>query len=154
MVIRWHLWCVFLSFLAIAGTAPGQPKGPQPWWPAQPTPLPFVHPLFSDDMVLQREIQAPIWGWSAPGDTIAVAVDGKGSGTNETRDTYVGFFENRFGEQRVFVYDLKTKVGELRGGDIGWANVVPVRDGKADVVLGKAEGAWLLACWLAATGIG
>ena len=74
--------------------------------------------------------------------------------TNETHDKYIGFFENRFGQQWIFVYDLKQKVGELRGGDIGWATVIPVRDGKADVMLGKAEVAWLLACWIAATGIG
>jgi len=74
--------------------------------------------------------------------------------TNEASNKYHGYFQNRFGEQWVFVFDHETKVGELRGGDIGWATVVPIRDGKVDVVLGKAEGAWLLACWLAATGIG
>jgi len=49
-------------------------------WPTQPVPLPLVHTLFSSDMVLQRDTAAPIWGWSAPGDTICVAVDGKRSG--------------------------------------------------------------------------
>ena len=67
---------------------------------------------------------------------------------------YYGYFQNRFGEQWVFTYDLTEKTGELRGGDIGWDTVVPVRDGKVDVMLGKAEGAWLLACWIAATGTG
>jgi hypothetical protein len=46
-----------------------------------------------------------------------------------------GYFQNRFGEQWIFVYDPETKVGELRGGDIGWATVVPIRDGKVDVML-------------------
>ena len=82
MTIRWHLCFMLTASLGVAGTALGQPKGPQPWWPAQPTPLPFVHPLFTADMVLQREILAPIWGWSAPGDTVTVAVDGKSSGKN------------------------------------------------------------------------
>ena len=75
--------------------------------------------------------------------------------TNKANDKfYYGYFENRFGEQWVFVYDLKEKVGELRGGDLGWDSVVPVRDGIADVMLGKAELAWLFACWKAATGTG
>ena len=66
---------------------------------------------------------------------------------------YRGYFENRFGEQWVFLYDLTRKVGELRGGDIGWDKVLEIREGKADVMLGTAETAWLMACWTAATGI-
>ena len=54
----------------------------------------------------------------------------------------------------MFIYDPETKAGELRGGDIGWETAVPVRDGVADVMLGKAELAWLFACWTAATGSG
>ena len=49
-------------------------------WPTQPTPLPLVHPLFANGMVLQRDVADPIWGWSTPGDTIAVTVDGKPAG--------------------------------------------------------------------------
>ena len=67
---------------------------------------------------------------------------------------YHGYFENRFGEQWVFTYDSARKVGELRGGDIGWDTVIEVREGKADVMLGKAEAAWILACWIATTGVG
>lgn len=55
----------------------GPPIKPEDWWPTQPRALPFVHTLFSDDMMLQREIAAPIWGWSTPGDKIAVSWDGK-----------------------------------------------------------------------------
>ena len=61
------LFVCVLAVVSSPGTAPGQPKGPQPWWPVQPTPLPFVHPLFTDDMVLQRDVPAPVWGWSTPG---------------------------------------------------------------------------------------
>lgn len=74
---------LFSSFVVLLlGTveAHAQPKGPQPWWPVQPRPLPFVHSLFTDDMVLQRNIPAPIWGWSAPGDTVTISVDGKTTG--------------------------------------------------------------------------
>lgn len=59
----------------------GPPIKPEDWWPTQPRALPLVHPLFSDDMVLQREIAAPIWGWSTPGDKITVSWDGKDVGT-------------------------------------------------------------------------
>ena len=75
--------------------------------------------------------------------------------TNKANEKfYFGYFQNRFGEQWVFTFDLEKKVGELRGGDIGWETAVPVRDGIADVMLGKAELAWLFACWAAATGAG
>ena len=50
------LTTALLCWLAISASASVHPKGPQPWWPAQPRPLPFVHPLFTDDMVLQRDI--------------------------------------------------------------------------------------------------
>ena len=50
-------------------------------WPTQPAPLPLVHAARSaNDMVLQRDVADPIWGWSTPGDKITVAVDGKPSG--------------------------------------------------------------------------
>lgn len=71
--------------------------------------------------------------------------------TNASGKKYHGYFENRHGEQWVFVYDRDTKTGELRGGDIGWDTVVLVKDGHVDVTLGKAEATWLQACWAAAT---
>jgi sialate O-acetylesterase len=40
-------------------------------------PKPFVHPLFTDNMVLQRDIACPVWGWAAPGETVKVTVAGK-----------------------------------------------------------------------------
>ena len=73
--------------------------------------------------------------------------------TNKAGDKYYGYFQNQFTEQWVFVYDPQRKIGELRGGDIGWDTVILVKDGQADVQLGKAETAWLQACWNAATGI-
>jgi len=74
--------------------------------------------------------------------------------TTQANQRYYGYFQNRFGEQWVFVYDHESKLGELRGGDIGWQTVVTVREGQADIVLGKAEAAWLQACWKAATDSG
>ncbi len=71
--------------------------------------------------------------------------------TNESGNRYYGYFQNRFGEQWVFVYDYEKKIGELRGGDIGWDTVVLVKDGQVDLIQGEAETAWLQACWQAAT---
>jgi sialate O-acetylesterase len=36
--------------------------------------LPFVHPLFSSHMVLQRDATDPVWGWAGPGVTVTVVV--------------------------------------------------------------------------------
>jgi sialate O-acetylesterase len=60
---------------------------------AQPTPgqaapaaaassLPFVSPIFGDNMVLQRGKADTIWGWSDPGDQVRVQIgDKKATGT-------------------------------------------------------------------------
>src|SRR5271157_566412 len=40
-------------------------------------PLPFVSPIFGDNMVLQRDKENPIWGWSEPGDKIQVEIADK-----------------------------------------------------------------------------
>src|SRR4051812_48094546 len=71
---------LFLITLLCAVEAIAQQTGPQPWWPRQPRELPLVHPLFADNMVLQRDLAAPVWGWSAPGDRVVVRVDGAASG--------------------------------------------------------------------------
>ena len=38
--------------------------------------LPFVSPMFGDDMVLQRGKPNTIWGWSKPGDAVQVEIAG------------------------------------------------------------------------------
>jgi len=38
---------------------------------------PFLHPLFCDNMVLQRGASDPVWGWTSPGQTVTVSIDGK-----------------------------------------------------------------------------
>ena len=40
---------------------------------------PFLNPLFSDDMVLQRGQSDPVWGWTTPGATVRVSIAGKGA---------------------------------------------------------------------------
>jgi sialate O-acetylesterase len=37
---------------------------------------PFLSPLFSDNMVLQRDVPAPIWGWTTPGAEVRVTLGG------------------------------------------------------------------------------
>src|SRR5690242_9741185 len=41
------------------------------------TDLPFVHPLFSDHMVLQRGAKVPVWGWATPGTKMTVTFAGQ-----------------------------------------------------------------------------
>ena len=58
----------FLSSEAVAQQAPAPSK-----------PLPFVSPIFGDNMVLQRGKTNTIWGWSDPGDKVSVEIAGKGA---------------------------------------------------------------------------
>jgi sialate O-acetylesterase len=61
--MRVLLFCVLLA-LAIAAVA--TPGG-----------RPFLHGLFASDMVLQRDVPCPIWGWTTPGAPVTVTVNGK-----------------------------------------------------------------------------
>lgn len=38
---------------------------------------PYLHPLFTDHMVLQRGIETPVWGWTQPGAVVTVSLQGK-----------------------------------------------------------------------------
>ncbi len=38
---------------------------------------PFLHPLFSDGAVLQRDVKVPVWGWAEPGEKITVEFAGQ-----------------------------------------------------------------------------
>lgn len=48
--------------------------------PAKPAEVakPFVHPLFSDHMVIQRNKRVPVWGWTNPGQQLVVQMNGPG----------------------------------------------------------------------------
>jgi sialate O-acetylesterase len=39
--------------------------------------MPFISPMFSDHMVMQRDHQDPVWGWAAPGTKVTVTFAGK-----------------------------------------------------------------------------
>ena len=53
---------------------PAPPGGPDEPIPADPGPQPFLHPLFTDHVVLQRDALTPVWGWSTAGDKITVKI--------------------------------------------------------------------------------
>lgn len=53
--------CLFLGWCASAAGAQTNPE------------LPFLHPLFSDHMVLQRGTRVPVWGWAESGTKVTVA---------------------------------------------------------------------------------
>lgn len=38
---------------------------------------PFVHRLFNNNMVLQRDAEAPVWGWTTPGSQVIVNINGQ-----------------------------------------------------------------------------
>ncbi len=64
--------CLFISAAAsiIAQPTPGR-TAPAP---GAPDSLPFVSPIFGDNMVLQRGKPDTLWGWSEPGDTVRVQI--------------------------------------------------------------------------------
>jgi hypothetical protein len=70
--------------------------------------------------------------------------------STEAADLYIGYFENRHGEQWIFTFNRATREASLCGGDAGWASAQPVRDGRVDgLILAPEEAAWLQACWSA-----
>jgi len=38
---------------------------------------PFLHPLFTDHAVLQRDVRVPVWGWSKPGEQVTISFAGQ-----------------------------------------------------------------------------
>ena len=44
---------------------------------AQSGDKPYVSPLFASNMVLQRKIPVPVWGWAQPGEKVAVSIEGR-----------------------------------------------------------------------------
>lgn len=64
------IWAAALLLLTIGAVAQGPTN-------SGATPLPFVSPIFGDNMVLQRGKPNPVWGWSDPGDKVQVEIAGK-----------------------------------------------------------------------------
>jgi hypothetical protein len=66
---------------------------------------------------------------------------------------YLGYFENKFGEQLVFVHEDGEPDAVVFCGDVDWgAHRVTDAGGLpdvGDVILGREEWAFLVACWIA-----
>ena len=65
---------VVLAPLALAAAAEAQPTPGVAGGAGAAKGLPFVAPIFGDNMVIQRGKADAIWGWSAPGDTVRVEI--------------------------------------------------------------------------------
>ncbi len=61
---------IFSSILCAAGSLPA----------AESAGKPFLHPLFTDGAVLQRDVPVPIWGFTDPGKEVTVSLAGKTAG--------------------------------------------------------------------------
>ncbi len=69
-----------------------------------------------------------------------------------TGQHYLGYFENAYGEQAIFVYEYTAQQGTLYLGDAGSEQPHPVFDGVAPALRhAPAEPLWLRACREAAT---
>ena len=72
-----HIYCAALMAAMLLAAGAGvcaQPTPGQATSAAVAKPLPFVSPIFGDNMVLQRGKPDTIWGWSDPGDTVQVQI--------------------------------------------------------------------------------
>ena len=65
---------------------------------------------------------------------------------------YLGYFENQYGEQAMFVYDRDSRQARVYLGDAGWEVPHAVVEGAVpDLILSETERLWVRACWQAAT---
>ncbi len=75
MISRFLLAAAAASFLLVVPADGARAQAmPTAASPAAVKPLPFVSPIFGDDMVLQRGKPNTLWGWSEPGNTIRVQI--------------------------------------------------------------------------------
>ena len=66
---KYYALAMLLTAILLCGVAAQSTAGQ--------TAKPFLHPLFTDNMVLQRGVSAPVWGWAEPGAKVSVSVAGK-----------------------------------------------------------------------------
>jgi hypothetical protein len=80
-----------------------------------------------------------------------VHVDDCGSPPSiDATDKYVGYFENPYGEQWVFIGDPKTGEAVIRGGDAGWMNEhkISLKSPCPDIFLNEPEKMWIITCFM------
>lgn len=68
-------------------------------------------------------------------------------------NTYHSYFENRYGEQSLFVCRHDTKEAKVYSGDAGWAAFSVVDGEVSGLILAPEEAVWFSAC-LMASGLG
>jgi hypothetical protein len=62
----------------------------------------------------------------------------------DVRGQYYSYFENKYREQAIFVYDYEVNSARLFKGDAGWGAAYEVVDGKVDeLILSLNETIWL-----------
>ena len=67
--------------------------------------------------------------------------------TDTASRRYLGYFENQYGEQSIFVYDYTLGEGFVFCGDANW-EAYAVREGEAvELMLNEVEKSWLRNCW-------
>ncbi len=72
----------------------------------------------------------------------------------DSRDQFISYFPNEYGEQLIFVYIYSDQKARLYHGDAGWDHPVPVVDGAApQFELSDAEKLWVRACWMMVSSI-
>jgi len=70
---------------------------------------------------------------------------------NENPNLRRSYFENLFGEQWVFIYDMESGSCTVRSGDAGWDNVYEVREGQVPgLIIHEGEALWVMACYIEA----
>ncbi|PTQ95586.1 sialate O-acetylesterase [Mucilaginibacter yixingensis] len=106
--------------------------------------------LFTDDMILQQQMQAPIWGWDAPGKTVSVTTSWNGKKYNVTT-TSTGKWLVKVatpsygGPYTVTISDGKpVKLKNVMIGDVwlcgGQSNMeIPVKGYKSQPITGSLE---------------
>jgi len=64
---------------------------------------------------------------------------------------YVGYFENPYGEQWVFIGDPSTGNARIHGGDVGWetGHDVSLNSPCPDMILNEPEKLWIITCFMA-----
>ena len=77
----------------------------------------------------------------------------RGPMIEERPGRYLGYFENKFGEQLVFVHEDGEPDATVFLGDVGWESRRVSDAGglpdAGDLVLNEEERAFLIACWIA-----
>ncbi len=67
---RRALWATLIVVVMLFGPRAGAQQAPD-------AERPLLHPLFSENAVLQRDRPLSIWGWAQPGTSVAVKLDGR-----------------------------------------------------------------------------